>query len=100
MSSEIGKAYGRTTILLTSFKVVPRGTEGAVSLEGTLAGIAGSVVIALVAWYFMLIPYLDIPIVIVAAFLANVVESVIGSTFQDKVLSRSPLPLATDFCMT
>lgn len=38
VSSEIGKAYGKRTYLVTSFKPVPRGTEGAVSLEGTLAG--------------------------------------------------------------
>ena len=41
-SSEIGQAYGRTTILLTSFRPVPPGTEGAVSLEGTAAGIVAS----------------------------------------------------------
>ena len=33
-SSEIGKAYGRRTFLITTFRPVPPGTEGAVSLEG------------------------------------------------------------------
>ncbi|MFN7900732.1 MAG: DUF92 domain-containing protein, partial [Synechococcaceae cyanobacterium] len=33
--SEIGKRWGRTTVLITSLRPVPRGTEGAVSLEGT-----------------------------------------------------------------
>ena len=42
VSSEVGKAYGRTTYLATNFKVVQRGTEGAVSLEGTFAGIAAA----------------------------------------------------------
>jgi hypothetical protein len=32
------QAYGTTTYLVTSLKQVPRGTEGAVSLEGSLAG--------------------------------------------------------------
>jgi uncharacterized protein (TIGR00297 family) len=32
--SEIGKAYGKTTYLITTLKQVPRGTEGAVSVEG------------------------------------------------------------------
>ena len=32
VSSEVGKAYGRTTYLATTFERVPRGTEGAVSL--------------------------------------------------------------------
>jgi len=47
--SEIGKAYGKRCFLITSLKPVPRGTEGAVSLEGYLAGIVGSLVIAVVA---------------------------------------------------
>ena len=40
-SSEIGKAYGRRTFLITTLRPVPPGTEGAVSLEGTLGGLAG-----------------------------------------------------------
>jgi uncharacterized membrane protein len=36
------QAYGRTTYLITSLERVPRGTEGAVSLEGTLAGLAAA----------------------------------------------------------
>jgi|TARA_B110000977_G_scaffold150526_1_gene190881 uncharacterized protein (TIGR00297 family) len=46
-ASEVGKAYGKTTYMSTPpFKPVKRGTEGAVSLEGTLAGIGASVVFA------------------------------------------------------
>ncbi|KAJ7543593.1 hypothetical protein O6H91_09G044700 [Diphasiastrum complanatum] len=43
MSSEIGKAYGKTTYLVTTLQIVPRGTEGAVSVEGTTAGLVASV---------------------------------------------------------
>jgi len=32
--------------LVTTFKVVPRGTEGAVSVEGTVAGLLASVLLA------------------------------------------------------
>lgn len=32
--------------LVTTFKVVPRGTEGAVSIEGTFAGIFASILLA------------------------------------------------------
>ncbi|KAF3779679.1 putative membrane protein [Nymphaea thermarum] len=44
VSSEIGKAYGKTTYLITTFKIVPRGTEGAVSIEGTFAGLLASII--------------------------------------------------------
>jgi uncharacterized protein (TIGR00297 family) len=42
-ASEVGKAYGKRTFLITTLQPVARGTEGAVSLEGTLAGVVGSV---------------------------------------------------------
>ena len=41
--SEIGKRFGRSTYLITSLKKVNRGTEGGVSLEGTLASALGSI---------------------------------------------------------
>ncbi len=83
-ASEIGKAYGRRTFLITTLQPVPRGTEGAVSLEGTLAGIVGSVAIALVAWDVNLIDILGIVFCVVAAFIATNLESVIGATLQSK----------------
>ena len=48
-SSDVGKAYGRTTYLVTTLQRVPRGTEGAVSAEGTLAGIAAAACMATAA---------------------------------------------------
>ncbi len=83
-ASEIGKAYGKTTFLITNFKPVPRGTEGAVSLEGTLAGIIGSLAIAIVGWSVGLINLYGIFICLIAAFIATNIESVIGATIQSR----------------
>jgi uncharacterized protein (TIGR00297 family) len=83
-ASEVGKAYGKRTFLITTFKPVPRGTEGAVSLEGTLAGIIASVAIALVGYGVGLIGSLGIFWCVVAAFVATNIESVIGATIQEK----------------
>jgi uncharacterized protein (TIGR00297 family) len=83
-ASEIGKAYGRHTFLITTLKPVPRGTEGAVSLEGTLAGIVGSVAIALLGFLVGLISPLGIAICIVASFIATNLESLIGATLQHR----------------
>jgi uncharacterized protein (TIGR00297 family) len=83
-ASEIGKAYGQHTFLITTLKPVPRGTEGAVSWEGTVAGVAGSVAIAIVAHLVGLIALLGIGICIVAAFIATNLESVIGATLQHR----------------
>ena len=54
--SEIGKRFGRTTVLITSLRVVPPGTEGAISLEGTLASAAGSIAMTLVMLALQLVP--------------------------------------------
>lgn len=83
-ASEIGKAYGKRTFLITTLKPVPRGTEGAVSLEGTLAGILGSGAIALVAWGLGLINGIEIIYCLIAALIATTIESLIGATLQSR----------------
>ncbi len=83
-ASEIGKAYGQRTFLITTLRPVPRGTEGAVSLEGTLAGIVASIVIALVGWALGLMPLWQVGVCTVAAFIATNLESVIGATLQTR----------------
>ncbi|MCU0570599.1 MAG: TIGR00297 family protein [Oculatellaceae cyanobacterium Prado106] len=87
--TEVGKAYGKRTYLITTLQSVPRGTEGAVSLEGTLAGVVGSVAIATVAWSVGLISPPGIGICAIAAFIATTIESLIGATIEGK------LPLLT-----
>ncbi|QLE41094.1 TIGR00297 family protein [Nostoc sp. C052] len=83
-ASEVGKAYGKSTFLITTLQPVPRGTEGAVSLEGTLAGIVASVAIAFIGWGVGLIDLLGVAWCVLAAFIATNLESVIGATFQSK----------------
>ncbi len=83
-ASEVGKAYGKRTFLITTLQPVERGTEGAVSLEGTLAGILGSAILASTGWALGLIYPIDIAICMGAAFVATNLESVIGATLQAK----------------
>ncbi|MGB7521353.1 MAG: DUF92 domain-containing protein, partial [Spirulinaceae cyanobacterium] len=83
-ASEVGKAYGKRTFLITTLQPVARGTEGAVSLEGTIAGIVASAVIAVVGWAIGLITPWGIILCMIAAFVATNVESLIGATLQDK----------------
>ena len=84
-ASEVGKAYGKRTFLITTLQPVSRGTEGAVSLEGTLAGVVASVALALVGWGVGLIDLLGVFFCILAAFIATNLESVIGATLQANV---------------
>ncbi len=63
--SEIGKRWGRTTILITTLRPVPAGTDGAISLEGTLASALGSVLMTAV------MVLVEVPIILVAGTLMN-----------------------------
>jgi uncharacterized protein (TIGR00297 family) len=83
-ASEVGKTYGKSTYLITTLKPVPPGTEGAVSLEGTLAGIAASIVISVLGWAIGLISPIGILWCVIAAFIATTIESLLG-TVQDQL---------------
>jgi len=85
-SSEIGQLLGRRTYLATNFKPVPRGTEGAVSLEGTLAGILASLIIAGLGAAFGLFSWKGVIAVAVAAFVGTTFESVVGAALEKRQL--------------
>jgi uncharacterized protein (TIGR00297 family) len=84
-ASEVGKAYGKSTFLITTLKPVPRGTEGAISLEGTVAGIVGGILISLVAYGLGMITFTGVIICTIASFVATNLESVIGATLQEQL---------------
>jgi uncharacterized protein (TIGR00297 family) len=77
-SSEIGKAYGRRTFLITSLRPVAPGTEGAVSLEGTLGGLAGALLVAGTGSVLGAYGGAAAVLIAVAGLLGSLAESVIG----------------------
>ena len=79
LGSEVGQLYGRTPFLPTTWRRVPAGTEGAISLEGTLAGIAGSLVLGAIGWGFGLYGPTGLAIVALGAFVGTLVESYVGA---------------------
>ena len=91
VSSEIGKAYGRRTWLVTTLKPVPPGTSGAVSSEGTAAGAAAALLLAAIAASLQLIPVSLILPIGAAAVAAAMVESVLGSTLEPRGLLNNDL---------
>lgn len=83
--SEIGKRWGRTTLLITSLRPVPAGTEGAVSVEGTLASAAGSLLMALImGWLGLLTSASAVVLVSVVGLVSTLLESLLGATGQGR----------------
>jgi uncharacterized protein (TIGR00297 family) len=91
-ASEIGQLFGKRAFLPLSFRRVERGTEGAISIEGTLAGmVAGCIVAiagtAMVAHHFRagfigsVAIYKSHVIIVLTlcAFLGSYLESILGS---------------------
>jgi len=84
-ASEIGKAYGKTTFLITTFQKVPAGTEGAISLEGTMAALVGAAMLPWYGWYIGLVPTIrGVGVATMSAFLATFAESWIGAEIQGR----------------
>lgn len=82
IASEIGKAWGRGTWSIATLGRVPPGTSGAMSLEGTAAGIAGAFVLAAVAIALHIAPGAALLPIVIAATLGALVESWLGATLE------------------
>jgi len=82
VSSEIGQVLGKHPILITTLRPVPVGTEGAVSLEGTFAGIVASVIVCGVGVILHVISPGLAGICVVAGFIGTTAESYLGATLE------------------
>ena len=83
--SEIGKRWGSTTLLITTLRPVPAGTEGAVSVEGTLASAVGSLLMTVVmALLGLLQSGAAFALVLMVGFIATLLESLLGALGQDR----------------
>ncbi len=78
--SEVGQLSRRSPRLITTLRKVPPGTDGAVSLPGTLAGLAAAAVTALLGLALGLVGDLGSALfVALAAFLGTVADSLLGA---------------------
>ncbi len=78
--SEVGQLYGRAPRLITTLREVPPGTDGAVSVPGTLAGIAAAGLTASLGLALGLLAAPGIALLVaLAAFLGTVTDSLLGA---------------------
>lgn len=82
LSSEFGEVLGGEPRLLTTLCRVPAGTDGAVSAAGTLAGVAGSIVVAAVGALALNLTPGQGALVALAAIVGLFVDSVLGAMLE------------------
>ena len=82
LSSEIGGLYDNPR-LITTFRVVEPGTDGAVTWQGELAGLAGAGLIAAIAYVaFGSIAPTGAAVVVAAGVVGMTVDSLLGATIE------------------
>ncbi|HET9840126.1 MAG TPA: DUF92 domain-containing protein [Candidatus Angelobacter sp.] len=81
-SSEIGMAFPGRTVLITTFKPVPAGTDGGISARGTLAALVAALAVASAAVWASLTSLYDAAFIATAGFLGVQVDSLLGAVFE------------------
>lgn len=82
LSSELGEVLGGEPRLLTTLRRVPAGTDGAISLAGTIAGCAAAAVVSLVASFALGLTPAQTATVALAATAGLFVDSLLGAVFE------------------
>jgi uncharacterized protein (TIGR00297 family) len=81
-SSEIGMAFPGKTWMITTFQPVPAGTDGGMSLFGTIAALLGAASVAVAAVATGLVPFSQLATIILAGFFGTVIDSLLGALFE------------------
>jgi len=81
-ATEIGILSSVRPRLIITWKQVPTGSSGAVTLLGTIGGIVGAIVISLAASYWMGTSLVGI---LAAGIVAMIVDSLLGATIEGRV---------------
>ena len=79
VSSELGQVLGATPRLITTLRPVPAGTDGAVSLAGTLSGCVAAGMVVAVGWTALPLTRVDALLALAAGIAGTLVDSLLGA---------------------
>lgn len=97
-SRELGTLMGAHPVRLFTMQKTYPGASGAVSLTGTVDGLAAACLIALAGWLGRGIHFADVWIVILAAAVGNLVDIILGGAFFLGSRSGGPSSRAASAC--
>ena len=86
LSSELGEVLGGEPRMLTHFRRVPIGTDGAISVAGTAAGCAAALIVSAVASVALGIGAGDAALVALAAIIGLFTDSLLGAVLENRGL--------------
>jgi uncharacterized protein (TIGR00297 family) len=82
LSSEFGQLAGKPPRLITTGAVVPAGTDGGITLAGTLMGLLGASLLSLLGRFIHLTPVRATLPILLAGLSGNLLDSYLGATLQ------------------
>lgn len=93
LASDVGNRYAKRVYSIFTFKRIKKGISGGVSICGTIAGFAGSTLMALIFALINKGSFLDISqyyvwIISISGGIGMLIDSIIGAVFQKKYFCR------------
>lgn len=82
VASEIGQYRGADALMITTWERVPAGTDGGITIPGSMAGLTAGLVIAAVGAAGGMISLSQIWIPVAAGFSGMLIDSILGATLQ------------------
>jgi uncharacterized protein (TIGR00297 family) len=83
VSSEVGQATARGAYMITDFRDVPIGTNGAISVEGTISGCVAASIVSWVGATSGLVDWRWTPVIAFAGIGGMFLDSVLGATWEN-----------------
>ena len=97
VASEIGQMLSQTALLITTWEVVPAGTDGGITLAGTLSGAVAGMTIAAIGTFSGLAPHGQFWIPASVGIFGMFVDSLLGAAVQRRGWMNNE---AVNFCGT
>jgi len=82
VSSEIGQAFSESARLITTFEQVPAGTDGGITLGGTVAGVFAAALVGLSCTQTGLVPMRRLWVAVACGVLGMLLDSYLGAWFE------------------